>query len=219
MNKQFNQTLFPKDFSKESIADAVMGFADLSKHIAATKKQLFAASLIHYFHDNPDAILFIQGQDDEDYDDGSEWNGTFISRVDIPYVKSIAAKALSPIPGVAIFKSSIDRDYNENALEFRGTGNDDKDIEKLPADLNQLTVSEFNSFIIPEFQELWSSIGDFDSRGIEFSGMTYAKQHLHELLSHFKIDHHTLIAGIESAYLKTQTISHINQSTTPGGAL
>lgn len=194
--------LLPKSLTNESsISEALKKIKDLQVQIFDASKILFATKLINYFHNNPDALLFIGGNGD--INDGHSWTSSFISRIDSDYIRGIAMDCTIEDENT-LSATYRDRSYSKNALDFNGDGDNyiKKDATQLPRNIKLYTLTAFDIFVTSDMADIWYLIGDYNDNGEDYSGYVYSKNDIVKLLSHFNIDHMSLLSQIESENLK-----------------
>lgn len=171
-------------------------WADLRNNeiiLAIQKSNLFASAFIHYFYQNPDAILFVVGTMSDyanSYNDFSEFECS-VFRIDSDYIKAqarIKNKSLGEY-------EKIDSKYKLDAKYLKH--NFLSSYDDVPNGIADLYVESFSKFNNSQnLMKLWDKIG-----GTEIGGHIYGSHNLSLLLSYFE-NGENMKANIEKYYLQ-----------------
>ena len=83
--------LLPKQITPDSIRQSLALCAEAETKIFEAQSYLFAAQFVSYFHQNPEATLFVMGATGEYNDSG--YSGCWVSRVDAPFAEEVSYRA------------------------------------------------------------------------------------------------------------------------------
>lgn len=158
------------------------------------QKYALAISFIQYFHENPDAILYISGNAMADEHSGDEecW---WVARVDSNYVHKF------------YMDDEVFNNYKKSTYgDFFKRGK--KDFG-LPFDLvfrEKLMVTNFDEFIkLHGLHRTWKALGSYSTSKSEDNGMVYSNETIRSSISEFLCEDWQLqeiVAMVERAYLK-----------------
>lgn len=212
MNIQDISTLDYADFSQNNQYKIFLELSSLERQIFNMKTEIFASAFLHYFHENPEAILFVVGPMSSHQDNHNDFSGIDCSvfRIDTLHVQRQTA-ILNPT--LASY-GQIETGYVFNPKFL--TNNHLTDFNDLPGGVTELYQSQFNIFtdgssdiLIP----IWQNIG------MDNGGCVYGIHNLNQLMNRFCVDD-TLKASVERQYLqKSVNLYTANKSATANLAL
>lgn len=208
-----------------SINASMNNFKELEYSILNEKKRMFLATFINYFNNNPDAIIFVHGEQTPGTSGG--YAGCFVSRIDPSYVRIEASKIINKeasnkdkYSDFVTAAAAQDISYNKNPLMFIDQDGD-KQFSLLPKGLGRhYHQSEFDHFSeVLTLQDIWEDLSWRDGEEPSFNGMVYSKKDLPQIAETIGVDYHSINAEIESKTLTASLKIQPNQPTSKPATL
>jgi hypothetical protein len=210
------ESLALDDVKPATIVAMLKSVQEVTKELNRLKEYALAVTFARYFHENPEAVLYVNGQVGEYNDEGYE--GCWVARVDAEYVREKATNATS---GKTSHWRGNDTNYQKDARKFNNSGGDHKDHDVLPNDLYGLRLTEFDAVSsCSGLDNAWSSVGDFmgnDRNG----GMVYEKKNWMQIMNRIGlrdataheimglIEHESLVEHVDAKPKKTRKRSKV----------
>ena len=187
-----------ENLDTETIARALKASQEGIQAMQQLQRHAFAATFVKFFHDHPEASLFVCGQTGEYTDEG--YAGCWVARIDPEYVREQAKTTTEKRDGYYSRRLASDKDFNADVRSFRGEY-DEKEFGVLPQGLEALSLKEFDAFSsLSGLADSWRDVADFNN-GDSNGGMVYQKQDLRELLGHLGANLQEMTALIENQAL------------------